>query len=398
MKISQLVQGKKFKNFMTKLYGWGASVVIIGALFKIEHFKGASIMLMAGLGTEAIIFFFSAFEPPHVEPDWTLVYPELAGMGGDDFMLENQSHSRDKRGGDAVSQELDKMLAEAKIGPELIESLGKSFHSLSENTSKLSDISNATVATNEYVDNVKQASKSVDQLSSTYQKTTQELNKELSVSENYYNNLKSASDSAQIISSSFNKNAEIINKTADATDGFVNSINAAASSVNELKLKYQKSTESLTKASDAIDFSDIDNKTFIEQLQKVSKNLSALNAVYELQLQGSSEQLEKTNLIPNSIDQFLKSLDSSTDFNKKLKENMIALNNAYEQQLAGTSGQVEKSKVLQEEMAHFIENLKVSALNTQNFQQELQSLTKNITALNNVYGNMLSAMNVNINK
>jgi len=81
------------------------------------------------------------------------------------------------------------MLAEAKIGPELIDSLGKSFHSLSENTSKLSDITNATVATNEYVDNVKQASKSVDQLSNTYQKTAQELTKEISVSENYYNNL-----------------------------------------------------------------------------------------------------------------------------------------------------------------------------------------------------------------
>jgi len=395
--MSQFVQGKKFKNFMTKLYGWGASVVILGALFKIEHFKGASIMLMAGLGTEALIFFFSAFEPPHVEPDWTLVYPELAGMAGEDFMIENQSHSRDKRG-DAVSQELDKMLAEAKIGPELIDSLGKSFHSLSENTSKLSDITNATVATNEYVDNVKQASKSVDQLSNTYQKTAQELTKEISVSENYYNNLKSASDSAQIMSSSFNKNAETIHKTVDATDGFVNSINAATSSVNELKLRYQKSTDSLTKASDAIDFSEVDNKTFIEQLQKVSKNLSALNAVYELQLQGSSEQLEKTNLIPTSIDQFLKSLDSSTDFNKKLKDNMVALNTAYEQQLAGTSGQVEKTKVLQEGMARFIDNLKVSAENTQNFQQELHSLTKNITALNNVYGNMLSAMNVNTNK
>jgi len=130
----------------------------------------------------------------------------------------------------------------------------------------------------------------------------------------------------------------------------------------------------------------------------VSKNLSALNAVYELQLQGSSEQLEKTNLIPTSIDQFLKSLDSSTDFNKKLKDNMVALNTAYEQQLAGTSGQVEKTKVLQEGMARFIDNLKVSAENTQNFQQELHSLTKNITALNNVYGNMLSAMNVNTNK
>ena len=396
MKISQLVQGKKWRNFMTKLYGWGASVVILGALFKIEHFNGASYMLMAGLGTESIIFFFSAFEPPHIEPDWTLVYPELAGMAGEDFMIENHAHSKDKK--DAVSQELDKMLAEAKIGPELIESLGKSFHSLSENTSKLSDISNATVATNEYVDNVKQASKSVDQLSDSYKKTSQELTKELGVSENYYNNLKSASDSAQVMSSSFSKNAETIKQTVSATDGFVNSINAATASVNELKLRYQKSTESLTKASDAIDFSEIDNKTFIEQLQKISKNLSALNAVYELQLHGSNEQLEKTNLIHGSIDQFITSLNSTSDSNKKLKDNVVALNSAFEQQLSGTSEQVEKSKILQEGMARFIDNLKISTENTQNFQQELYLLTKNITALNNVYGNMLSAMNVNINK
>ncbi|NLF43778.1 MAG: gliding motility protein GldL, partial [Bacteroidales bacterium] len=65
---------------MAKLYGWGAAVVIVGALFKIEHFPGASIMLIVGLGIEALIFFFSAFEPPHAEPDWTLVYPELAGI------------------------------------------------------------------------------------------------------------------------------------------------------------------------------------------------------------------------------------------------------------------------------------------------------------------------------
>ena len=78
--MKNLVRSKKFKNFMSKLYGWGASVVIVGALFKINHYPGANTMLIIGLSTEALIFFFSAFEPPHVEPDWSLVYPELAGM------------------------------------------------------------------------------------------------------------------------------------------------------------------------------------------------------------------------------------------------------------------------------------------------------------------------------
>ena len=69
---------KKWKNFMAKLYGIGAAVVIVGALFKIQHWPMASFFLILGLSTEAIIFFFSAFEPPHEDPDWSLVYPELA--------------------------------------------------------------------------------------------------------------------------------------------------------------------------------------------------------------------------------------------------------------------------------------------------------------------------------
>ena len=78
--IDNLVRSKGYKNFMSKLYGWGAAVVIIGALFKINHWPGGTIMLIIGMGTETVIFFLSAFEPPHVEFDWTLVYPQLAGM------------------------------------------------------------------------------------------------------------------------------------------------------------------------------------------------------------------------------------------------------------------------------------------------------------------------------
>ena len=76
----KFVHTKTFKNLMAKLYGWGASVVILGALFKINHYPGAEIMLIVGLGVEALIFFMSGFEPPHDEPDWSLVYPQLAGL------------------------------------------------------------------------------------------------------------------------------------------------------------------------------------------------------------------------------------------------------------------------------------------------------------------------------
>src|SRR3990170_5424947 len=67
-----------YKTIMPKVYGIGAAVVIIGALFKILHMPGADEMLMIGLSVEAGIFFLSAFEPPHNEVDWSKVYPELA--------------------------------------------------------------------------------------------------------------------------------------------------------------------------------------------------------------------------------------------------------------------------------------------------------------------------------
>ena len=139
---------KGWKKFMAKLYGFGASIVIIGALFKIQHWQGAGIMLTVGLTTEAIIFFFSAFEPLHEEIDWSLVYPELAGMHGESEPepIEESSAS--------ATETLDKMLEEAKIGPDLINSLGEGMRSLTDTTKKMSEISEANVATNEYVDSV----------------------------------------------------------------------------------------------------------------------------------------------------------------------------------------------------------------------------------------------------
>ena len=91
MGLFDFTRTRGYRNFMAKVYGWGASVVLVGALFKIIHLPGANEMLTVGLLTEAVIFFFSAFEPPHVEPDWSLVYPELAGMyndNADDSLLE----------------------------------------------------------------------------------------------------------------------------------------------------------------------------------------------------------------------------------------------------------------------------------------------------------------------
>ncbi|HCQ16627.1 MAG TPA: gliding motility protein GldL [Cryomorphaceae bacterium] len=157
------VNSKRFKNFMAKLYGWGASVVILGAMFKILHLPGADIMLVVGLTTEAVIFFFSAFEKPGEELDWTLVYPELAGVTDED----EQYGSNNQRGLTAT-QELDRMLEDAKIDGELIESLGSGLRRFGDAANKLTETSEAAAATGAYNEQLSLASKNMESLNALY--------------------------------------------------------------------------------------------------------------------------------------------------------------------------------------------------------------------------------------
>ena len=161
--------GKKWKSFMAKLYGFGAAIVIVGAMFKIMHWPGAGPMLVIGLSTEAVIFFFSAFEPPHEEVDWSLVYPELAGMHGEEG---DNAHAKIEDKG-SVTEQLDNMLEDAKIGPELIASLGEGMRHLGDQANKMSNIADASVATNEYVSSVQSAAKNVASFSSSYSKAAE---------------------------------------------------------------------------------------------------------------------------------------------------------------------------------------------------------------------------------
>ena len=156
------VNGKRFKNFMSKLYGIGAAVVILGAMFKILHYPGADIMLVVGLTTEAVIFFFSAFEKPHEEYDWTLVYPELAGMEDPDEEIIRSGNQL------SPTQELDKMLEEAKIDGELIESLGSGLRKFGDAATKLNETVDAAAATSEYGEQLTLASKNMESLNALY--------------------------------------------------------------------------------------------------------------------------------------------------------------------------------------------------------------------------------------
>ncbi len=152
------VNGKRFKNFMAKLYGIGAAIVILGALFKILHLKGADQMLIIGLTTEAVIFFISAFEAPAKDYDWSLIYPELS--------IDEEGSGNGPRG--TVTQELDKMMAEAKIGPELIDSLSDGMRKLSDTAASLNNAADAAGASAAYSEQLTEAAKSMEALNALY--------------------------------------------------------------------------------------------------------------------------------------------------------------------------------------------------------------------------------------
>ena len=145
-KIGQITEAKWYKLMMPKLYGWGAAVVILGALFKIEGLPYASQMLMVGLGLESIIFFFSAFEKQHEEPDWSLVYPELANM-------------EDPKAAKRPAQQLDDALAKAKIDNELVESLNEGLRAFGESAKQLNETVSAAAGISEYNERYKKVLK-----------------------------------------------------------------------------------------------------------------------------------------------------------------------------------------------------------------------------------------------
>jgi gliding motility-associated protein GldL len=322
---------------MAKLYGWGASVVILGALFKINHYMGADYMLIVGLGTESCIFFFSAFEPPHVEPDWSLVYPQLAGI-----YHETEQGTPDLLRGSGT-QELDKMLEKAKIGPELIESLGTGLRNLTDTTAKLSDVSNASVANDKFVSTMKTATDSVTLLNESYKKSAKSLDQNVSASEEHLSNLQSVSKNAATLSHAYAQASESIKDEISLNKEFSASLANATASTNKFVDKYTESAGLLAKTSEALLASAHEETNYNNQLQKISKNLSALNALYELHLQGSNEQMASTGKVSETLNKLTAKLNES----------------------------IEK---------------------TSEFKHEVEAFSKNIAALNKVYGNMLSAM------
>ena len=273
-KFQQFLVSRKFKTFMGYLYGWGASVVMIGAYFKLTHIPGADFMLALGLGIEALIFFMSAFEPQHVDYAWDNVFVELEedwdGKTKTQFATTG-STSKTNAPTNVEDAMLSKMFEKMNVSEDTFKKLGRGIDKLAENAGQMADISNAMAATTNYANAMDRATKSISDFSSAYVQTNQKL------------------------------------------------------------------SDSLGK----LDFSALDANT----IKKVASSMTSLNSIYELQLQGA----EQTSAA---------------------------------------------SKKLTETMNKYMDNLTASSQNAGQLNQQLTQLSQRLSALNNVYGGMLSAMNI----
>src|SRR6056297_2669947 len=188
MSISEIVQTAGWRKFIAKLYGWGAAIVLVGALAKLQHWSWAGPALIIGMSTEATIFFFSAFEPVHEEIDWSIVYPELAGVEEDPEEARERNRARRESvgegggggngqpaGGGSLTK-FDQMMENAEITPELFDQLGDGLRKFNETAKNLNNVGSASVATDQYINDIQAASESVNLLTESYNKSQETLN------------------------------------------------------------------------------------------------------------------------------------------------------------------------------------------------------------------------------
>ncbi len=302
MNIGELIKTKRWKTFMGYVYGWGAAIVMIGALFKLEHLKYSGTLLAIGLITEAFIFFLSAFEPPLELPDWTKVYPEL----NEEYELDNfEQLGKKKKNG------LTDLFGSNELTPDLLDKVGKGLTNLSNTAKGISDISSATLATDMYVKNLSSASESMNNFAEINNKANITIDKSVgSLIESYSSSAKKISESG----------IEAIQRMQKSGENFSSII---AETTKKLAENYSSAGNSVMSEMENIKDS---SKQYSSNIQKLNGNLSALNTSFESQLKGTEEQFKANLNFSKDLMAMNSILASSVEELKKYKENAEQLN------------------------------------------------------------------------
>ncbi|SMO62330.1 gliding motility-associated protein GldL [Saccharicrinis carchari] len=291
MSITEFVESPGYKKVMGKVYGLGASVVILGALWKILHLPGASYMLIAGLGTEAIIFALSAFEPPHEMPDWSLVYPELVGL---------EPKAAHHGGGGGGGSELQALIQTGNIDQQTVTELADGIKKLGTTSSQLADLSDASLATQSYLKNIQTASESVGKFGNIQDKSTRAIE-----------------ESTQALTQSYTATANAISHAGTKV------ANDMAQSGKQLIETYANMSKSMEQEMSGI--SD-NSKKYNNQLADLNGNLASINSIYELQLKGSQTQLQSTENVNQGLGEIHGYLKQSVEEAKNYRDQVSSLN------------------------------------------------------------------------
>jgi gliding motility-associated protein GldL len=262
MSLDQIIQSKAFKDFLAKLYSIGASVVVIGALFKIQHWPGAGFFLSAGLITEAVIFFFYAFDNGE-EP--MPVYSEVVNYPEDELpehhSFRGKHHGIESSGQSTLALvKFDELLENAEITPDLFLRLGDGMRKLGETTENLNTMGEISAASLQYMKTVKLADESLGRLAKTYE--TSILNVTCKTVFKYKNIEKSLSVIEEE-TKSYQKQMRTINKNLSDLNGYY-------------RLQKEGMDDYLSDLSESL----AESCRYREQMKMLNENLTALNHVY----------------------------------------------------------------------------------------------------------------------
>lgn len=319
MNIKEIVESPRWKAFMAYVYGWGAMLVLVGALFKLQHWPYAGVMLTVGMVTEAFIFFISVFEPPIETPHWEKVYPEL--REDYDLLNEDVEEMQVKRGGSVQGVVGVDIFEGTSVTPELLDKVSKSLQDLSNTASSLSDISTATVATDMYVKNLSEASESMNTLAQVNNQANEKLTESIDTLVNSY---ATASDS---VSNAGNEFGQKMTESGDRLNSELNkSSDVLASSYSQLSSNIENSLKSL----------EGNTGNYETELAELNKNLAQLNSAYKSQLSTTKTQGEANEQYLSDLSSLHVALSASVqqmqkyeEQSRRLNENLEALNGVY---------------------------------------------------------------------
>lgn len=238
------------KRIVGVVYSFGAAVVIVGALFKIMHWPGASIVLVSGMVTEAFLFVIGALDKPHPEFNWSNVFPQLLEFGTDPAILEKKA-----------AQARPTLLGAGVEGGE-IPVIGGGAAVTSTGVQTPTAVSAAHVPALSEKD-LESLQNGIADLAKTATQLS-ELGKVATATTQLTTKMEAA---------------------GTAAEQFAASQNGLLSVSNQLSEAYKAAETHMQGAADT-------TKAFAANMQNVGAQLSTLNSIYELQINALKEQVE----------------------------------------------------------------------------------------------------------